>query len=223
MCERAGLPGGGEDRAAATRAAEACCGALVRRWASPLAAARAGRRVSSCNRGGEDGTPTHALVGHRRNADRPARRRHAALDRRSCPTPKARRSSTSTPRGWPIRWHRPGDLPAVRRDQNVEPEEAGFRDRGIKLRGRDAEGHAWGATIYGPHGRGYSAEDPDAISPRQPATPMPANRAKPIRAEEATVPPIAPPPRCAAWPHCYANDLESATARRNSVASQPCS
>ena len=52
---------------------------------------------------------------------------------------------------------------AVRRDQNVEPEEAGFRDRGIKLRGRDAEGHAWGATIRGSHGRGYSAEDPDAI------------------------------------------------------------
>ena len=34
-------------------------------------------------------------------------------------------------------------LPAVRRDQNVEPEEAGFRDRGIKLRGRDTVGHAW--------------------------------------------------------------------------------
>jgi hypothetical protein len=36
-----------------------------------------------------------------------------------------------------------GGLPAVRRDQNVEPEEAGFRDRGIKLRGRDTVGHAW--------------------------------------------------------------------------------
>jgi hypothetical protein len=43
------------------------------------------------------------------------------------------------------------------------PKEAGFRDRGIKLRGRDAEGHAWGATIYGPHGRGYSAEDSGTI------------------------------------------------------------
>jgi hypothetical protein len=30
-----------------------------------------------------------------------------------------------------------GGLPAARRDQNVEPEEAGFRDRGIAFRDRD--------------------------------------------------------------------------------------
>jgi hypothetical protein len=30
-----------------------------------------------------------------------------------------------------------GGLPAVPRDQNTEPEEAGFKNRGIKLRGRD--------------------------------------------------------------------------------------
>ena len=44
-----------------------------------------------------------------------------------------------------------GGLPAARMDQNVEPEEAGFRDRrGITLRGRDAESKNWSATIYGP-------------------------------------------------------------------------
>ena len=53
------------------RAAEAVLQAQVRRRASPLAAARAGRRVSPCNREGEDGTATHALVENRRNADRP--------------------------------------------------------------------------------------------------------------------------------------------------------
>jgi hypothetical protein len=75
-----------------------------------------------------------------------------------------------------------GDLPAVRRDQNVEPEEAGFRDRSIKLRGRDAEGHAWGATIYGSHGRGYSAEDPDGQTASQAIIklPKPEPRSGPV-------------------------------------------
>jgi hypothetical protein len=56
-----------------------------------------------------------------------------------------------------------GGLPAV----SLRSERRARRDRlsrsGIKLRGRDAKRHAWGATIYRPHGRGYSAEHPDAI------------------------------------------------------------
>jgi len=33
-----------------------------------------------------------------------------------------------------------GGLPPARKEQNVEPEEAGFRDRGIQLSGRDQAG-----------------------------------------------------------------------------------
>jgi hypothetical protein len=57
-----------------------------------------------------------------------------------------------------------GGLPEARMDQNVEPEEAGFRDRGIRLTGRDQEGKNWSATIYSPHGNGYEQEEPDKIT-----------------------------------------------------------
>jgi hypothetical protein len=52
---------------------------------------------------------------------------------------------------------------AARRDQTTEPQEAGFKDRGVVLRGRDQEGRNWAARIYGPGGAGYSEEDPDKI------------------------------------------------------------
>jgi hypothetical protein len=61
---------------------------------------------------------------------------------------------------------RTGGLPPANMDQNVEPPEAGFRDRGIRLRGRDQAGRNWGATIYGPPaagGNGYENEEPDKI------------------------------------------------------------
>ena len=116
---------------------------------------------------------------------------------------------------------------AVRRDQ-IEPREAGFAIAASNCAVVTPTGMLWGVTIYGPHGRGYSAEDPDAIFASSTGDANAGEPSEPIRAEEASVPPIAPPPRCAAlaarYPNTTAgNDLESAMARRNSVASQPCS
>ena len=51
---------------------------------------------------------------------------------------------------------------AVRRDQ-IEPREAGFAIAASNCAVVTPTGMLWGVTIYGPHGRGYSAEDPDAI------------------------------------------------------------
>jgi hypothetical protein len=92
-----------------------------------------------------DGATLHQL-----DQPRPTRARHIHVH-----LPATRTADQAPPAG---------GLPAARRDQNVEPEEAGFRDRGIRLTGRDQEGKNWEATIYGPGGAGYEMHDPDALT-----------------------------------------------------------
>jgi hypothetical protein len=51
----------------------------------------------------------------------------------------------------------------ARQDLNIEALDAGLRDRGVVLRGRDQEGRKWSARVYGPGSAGYSEENPDEI------------------------------------------------------------
>src|ERR1700730_15270497 len=93
---------------------------------------------------------------------------------------------------------------AVRRDQ-IEPREPGSAIAASNCAVVTPTGMLWGVTIYGPHGRGYSAEDPDAIfaSSTGDANAGEPNRVNPVRAKEATTPPIVHRLVARPSPHCY--------------------